>query len=135
VAPPDVASTLESAHRRPVARLSEGATARRARASAAIDVSDGLVADVVHLAEASDVGLELELGAYAVAIGATRTEALAGGEDYELVLATGDPDGLLAAFAAAGLRAPLAIGRCTADAGTWALDGGPLPEGGWRHHF
>jgi thiamine-monophosphate kinase len=134
-APPDVVAILASAHRRPVARLSEGATARRARATAAIDVSDGLVADVVHLAGASGVGLELELGAHAVAVGATRTEALSGGEDYELVLATGDPGGLLAAFAAAGLRAPFTIGRCTARAGEWTLDGGPLPEGGWRHRF
>ncbi len=132
---PEMAFALESAHRRPVARLTEGATARRAGASAAIDVSDGLLVDVVHLAEASGVGLELELGDQAVAVGATRTEALTGGEDYELVLATGDPEGLLAAFATAGLRAPLAIGRCTADAGEWTLDGGPLPGGGWRHRF
>jgi thiamine-monophosphate kinase len=133
--PPDVASDLASAHRRPVARLAEGSTARLARASAAIDVSDGLVADVVHLAEASGVGLELQFGADAVALGATRAEALTGGEDYELVLATDDPDGLLAAFVAAGLRPPIAIGRCTEDAREWTLDGGPLPEGGWRHRF
>ena len=134
-ATPEMASALESAHRRPVARLVEGAAARRARATAAIDVSDGLLVDVVHLAEASGVGLALELGSQAVAPGATRTEALTGGEDYELVLATGDPDGLLAAFVAAGLRAPLVIGKCTTDAGDWTLDGGPLPEGGWRHRF
>jgi thiamine-monophosphate kinase len=133
--PPGVMSVLASAHRRPVARLSEGMVARRAGASAAIDVSDGLVADVVHLAEASGVGLELEFEERVVAIGATRTEALSGGEDYELVLATSDPDGLLAAFAAAGLRTPLAIGRCTQSVGQWTLEGGPLPEGGWRHLF
>ena len=38
------------AHRRPVARLGEGEVARRAGATAAIDISDGLVADLGHLA-------------------------------------------------------------------------------------
>lgn len=133
--PSDVASDLVAAHRRPIARLPEGAAARSGGASAAIDVSDGLLADVLHVAKASGVGLDLRIGAEAVAAGATRAEALTGGEDYELVLATNDPDQLLAAFAAAGLRTPLAIGRCTTRPGTWELDGGPLPDGGWHHRF
>lgn len=126
---------LATAHRRPVARLAEGRAARRVGATAAIDVSDGLVADVVHVAEASDVGLELTVGEDAVAAGATRDEALGGGEDYELVLATGDPDALAAAFAAAGLRPPIRIGTCTDHPGAFTLDGGPLPQEGWRHRF
>ena len=88
-----------------------------------------------HVAEASGVGLELEAGESVVVAGATRHEALAGGEEYELVLATPDPDGLVEAFRAAGLRPPLAIGRCTGEDGVYSLDGGPLPEGGWRHQF
>ncbi len=124
-----------AAHRRPVARLAEGAVARRAGASAAVDVSDGLVADVVRLAEASGVGLDLGFGDEAVADGASRDEALSGGEDYELVMATSDPQRLEDAFGAAGLRAPVAIGRCTSDIGVWTLDGGPLPQGGFRHRF
>ncbi|MGA2837770.1 MAG: thiamine-phosphate kinase [Acidimicrobiales bacterium] len=131
---PEVAASV-AAHRRPTARLAEGAVARRAGASAAIDVSDGLVADLAHLAEASGVGLELVIGPDVVADGASRDEALSGGEDYELVLATTDSRALEDAFAAAGLRAPLALGRCTADAGVWTLDGGPLPPGGYRHRF
>jgi thiamine-monophosphate kinase len=130
-----VPPALAAAHRRPVARLAEGAVARAAGASAAIDVSDGLVADVVHLAEASGVGLELVVGEAAVAQGATRDEALGGGEDYELVLATGDPDGLQAAFAGAGLRPPIPIGHCTGRAGVVTLQDGGLPAGGWRHRF
>ena len=122
-------------HRRPAARLAEGDVARRAGATAAVDVSDGLVVDAVHLAEASGVGLELTVGEDAVAPGATRDEALGGGEDYELVLATPDPVGLAAAFAAAGLRVPVPIGTCTDDAGRVTLDGGEPPTGGWRHRF
>jgi thiamine-monophosphate kinase len=109
--------------------------ARGAGASAAVDVSDGLVADLVRLAEASGVGLDLVVGDAVVAVGATRNEALGGGEDYELVLATPDPDALVVAFAAAGLRPPLAIGVCTERSAGSVLDGGPLPPGGWRHEF
>ncbi len=80
---------LVRAHRRPVARLAEGEAARRAGASAAIDLSDGLAADLAHLAAASGVGVALD--AVPVADGATAEEALAGGEDYELLVATGAP--------------------------------------------
>lgn len=124
-----------SAHRRPVARLAEGDVARRAGASAAVDVSDGLVVDAAHLAVASGVGLEMTVGQAAVAPGATRDEALGGGEDYQLLLATPDPDHLAAVFAAAGLRAPIPIGTCTASTEGLKLDGGELPQGGWRHRF
>jgi thiamine-monophosphate kinase len=130
-----VAAALVATHRRPVARLVEGDAARRAGASAAVDVSDGLVADVRHLAEASGVGLELVVGEAVVTPGATRDDALFGGEDYELVVATGDPDGLRDSFAAAGLRTPIPIGRCTGRTGVFTLDGAALPEGGWRHRF
>lgn len=124
---------LIRAHRRPAARLAEGETARRAGASAAIDVSDGLVGDVMHLAESSGVGVALE--SVPVAVGATRQEALGGGEEYELVLSTGAPDDLVAAFRSADLAPPLAIGWCTDRPGRHTLDGEPLPPGGWRHRF
>jgi len=129
---PSVAAAV-LAHRRPVARLDEGEVARLAGASAAVDVSDGLVADLRHLATASGVGVELD--DVPAAPGASPDEALAGGEEYELVLATADPDGLRRAFAAAGLRPPVAVGRCTDRAGRLDLDGRPLPAGGWRHRF
>ncbi len=105
-------------HLRPVARLAEGQTARRAGAHAMIDVSDGLALDLHRLADASGVGFALD--EVPVADGATLDEALGGGEDYELLLAVG-PDEVIAlgqAFAAAGLTPPLqAGGRATAGAG------------------
>jgi thiamine-monophosphate kinase len=128
-----VFGTLVQAHRRPVARLAEGETARLAGATAAIDISDGLAADVRHLADASGVGMALDH--VPVAMGATGDEALGGGEDYELIIASADPDGLVAAFESAGLRVPIAIGRCTEDPEERTLAGKDLPDLGWRHVF
>jgi len=130
---PPVAETaaLVDAHRRPRARLAEGQVARLAGARAMIDVSDGLSIDMYRLAGASKVGFQLDV--VPVAAGATLPEALGGGEDYELVIATPDPEGLMAAFAATGLRAPVPIGRCTADPLERVLDREPLPRLGWQH--
>ena len=122
---------LVAAHRRPEARLAEGREARRAGASAAMDISDGLGVDLDRLARASGVGVRL--WDVPVRPGATLEEALGGGEDYELVLASPDPDRLVAAFAAAGLRPPLVVGECTADPGERTLAGRPLARSGWEH--
>ena len=127
------AAALVGAHRRPLARLDEGETARMSGATAALDVSDGLAADIRHLAESSEVGVDLS--DLPVAPGATGGEALGGGEEYELIVATGSPERLIEAFAAARLRPPLPIGYCTDRSGRLTLSGAPLPSVGWRHAF
>jgi thiamine-monophosphate kinase len=96
-----------------------------------IDISDGLVADLGHVADASGVGIDLT--DVPVAAGATRDEALGGGEDYALAFCSGDPDAVAAAFAAAGEPPPLRIGACTAAAGLVTLEGRPVPRSGWEH--
>ena len=76
--------------RRPIPRIALGRLASRF-ASAGMDISDGLAQDLGHLCEASGVGAEVELAhlplspAVREALGPER--ALAGGEDYELLLA------------------------------------------------
>ncbi len=120
-----------AAHRRPRARLAEGLVARRAGATAMMDVSDGLGIDLHRLAEASGVGIALDT--VPVADGATEEEAVGGGEDFELVIATPDPTRLAEAFAAAGLRPPIEIGRCTGDAAERTLWGRPLARAGFEH--
>ena len=104
--------------RRPVARVAEGEAARRAGATAMIDVSDGLLADLNHLAEASGVGYVLD--EIPLAEGATLDQALHGGEDYELVFALppGTPH-------PAGVR----IGTCTSNPAQ------RQPGRGWEHRF
>lgn len=130
-APGGAVGGLVAAHRRPVARLAEGEVARLAGATAMIDVSDGLAIDLDRLARASGVGVRL--GGVPVGDGATLDEALGGGEDYELVVVTPDPDGLVEALGAAGLRPPTVIGRCTGDPGERTLAGRPLARSGWEH--
>ena len=56
-------------------------------ATAGIDISDGLGADAAHLAAASDVALEIQVERVPVFPGATEQDALAGGEEYELLVA------------------------------------------------
>lgn len=121
------------AHRRPWARVDEGRAARAAGATAMVDVSDGLAADVARLAGASGVGVALDL--VPAAAGATLEEAVGGGEDYELVFTAADAARVAATFAQAGLRPPLAIGSCTADPAERTLAGDPLPPTGWEHDF
>jgi thiamine-monophosphate kinase len=127
------AEGLMAAHRRPHARLVEGETARLAGARAMVDVSDGLLADLGHVADASGVGFRLDT--VPVAAGASVDDALGGGEDYELVMATPDPGALLAAFAAAGLRTPVLMGTCTADPRQRTLGGRDVVPVGWEHPF
>jgi thiamine-monophosphate kinase len=85
---------LVEAHRRPQPDYRAGPRAATAGATAMIDISDGLVADLGHIAAASGVGLELrttslpgagDLSAAAARLGADWREwALAGGEDHAL---------------------------------------------------
>jgi thiamine-monophosphate kinase len=52
-----------------------------------IDVSDGLLADLGHIADESGVGFALD--EVPVAPGATLDQALTGGDDYELLFTAG----------------------------------------------
>jgi thiamine-monophosphate kinase len=126
---------LAEAHRRPVARLREGALARAAGAHAMIDVSDGLALDLHRLADASGVGFRLDT--VPVAAGATEDEALGGGEDYELLIAIGpgDADVLGDRCVAEGLRRPMETGTVVEDVSVRTLRGRPLRRMGWQHRL
>lgn len=119
---------------------------------ATIDISDGLVADLAHICEASGVSAVVEarkVPLSAAARAAVTSEpallaaVFAGGDDYE-ILFTAPPDaadGL--ARLSAGLSVPItAIGRIEAAPagaapGVMVVDSGgrplALPRGGWTH--
>ena len=80
---PAVRARLE----RPEPRVAAG-IALRGLAGAAIDISDGLVADLGHLLEASGVGAEVELGA--LPLSAAVRDSVERSGDWDLVLGSGD---------------------------------------------
>jgi thiamine-monophosphate kinase len=97
---PDTSEMREcvARHRRPIPRLRIGAVAGRTRAvSACMDLSDGLADAVRQVAEQSGTGARVNADALPVHPGAAAwfagqgrdpmTVALAGGDDYELLLA------------------------------------------------
>jgi thiamine-monophosphate kinase len=124
-------AALIEAHARPEAALAEGQAAARAGATAMIDVSDGLVADLGHVADASGIGFALT--DVPVADGATEAEALGGGEDYVLVFCAPAEVDIPAAFRE--LDPPARIGVCVARTSTRTLAGRPLDHAGWEHDW
>lgn len=75
----------------PSARIAEARWLAARGAIAAIDISDGLASDAGHLAAASVVALEIQVERLPVIAGATQDDALAGGEEYELLLLARTP--------------------------------------------
>jgi thiamine-monophosphate kinase len=83
---PKKLETLLAPHLYPQPRIAQGLwLQRRGLASAAIDLSDGLSTDLVHLCEESGVAAEVDAALLPIHAGATVAQALHGGEDYELL--------------------------------------------------
>ena len=143
------ARRLIDRHQRPTPRLDVArALVRRGAATAAIDLSDGLAADVRRLCEASGVGVEIDLRAlplskplraYAAAVRRDPVDyALGGGEDFELLF-TVPPTGLDRTLRLATAEVPItAIGWVLPRrAGLRMIDASgarrPLPAVGYEH--
>jgi thiamine-monophosphate kinase len=123
-------------HRLPEPRL-DRRDVLRAGASAAADVSDGLVADAGHIATASGVGVSLALEKLPLSPSAARwvdaqpdaasalVRLATGGDDYEIVCTAREPlDGFVV------------IGAVTEGTGvSVTVSGRPVDvaAGGWRH--
>ncbi len=109
----------------PMPRLREARWLADRGARAAIDISDGLVADAAHLARASGVSLAIDAQTVPIVAGVSLEGALASGEEYELLVAMSPDAELHPTEFEHAFGLPLtAIGRVTA-AGTAAvlLDG------------
>lgn len=74
-----------SAHRRPSPPYAAGPQAARAGATAMLDVSDGLLADLMHLAVASGVAVDVDSALAVTTPGPRLDLVLTGGEDHALV--------------------------------------------------
>jgi thiamine-monophosphate kinase len=129
----------EPAHRErfahPAARIAEARWLAQQGAVAGIDISDGLAADLGHLAAASGVAIDVHLERLPVLEGVTPEQAAASGEEYELAIAT--PRSLDAAAFARTFGIPLtAIGRVaegTAGVHLVAAGARVAPAGGHDH--
>lgn len=140
-APPRVADYLLERYWAPQPQFALGRWLR-GRATAALDISDGLLADVGHLARASGVAVQvererlplapalLELHGREAAFG----HALSGGDDYRLAFALPETyrDELQRLWPEAAV-----IGRVSAGSGVRLLDAAgdelPLPATGYQH--
>jgi thiamine-monophosphate kinase len=71
----------------PVPRLDAGEAFAAAGAHAMLDISDGLAADARHMAAASRVDLQIDVRRVPCGPGVTVADALASGEEYELLVA------------------------------------------------
>jgi thiamine-monophosphate kinase len=139
-------SPLAQAHRRPEVPYDAALRLAELGATAMIDVSDGLVADLGHLAESSGVRIELatddlplpaELVEAGLAIGADPLGWVATGGDDHAFAATLPSDLALRAVAVlADLPEPVPftqVGRVVAGSGVVFVDGTPPGPPGWDH--
>jgi thiamine-monophosphate kinase len=139
-----VADELVGRFEYPTPRVSFGSNARGI-ASAAMDLSDGLVGDLPKLAAASGLAAHVDVGRLPVSAAMrslvppaqAREWALAGGDDYELLVAV--PPRRFDELEAAARQLNLtftAIGELRPGNGVaWALDGAPFaaPVHGYDH--
>ncbi|MFC5924898.1 thiamine-phosphate kinase [Micromonospora vulcania] len=126
---------LVEAYRRPEVPYSAGPQAARLGATSMIDVSDGLLADLGHVAVASRVAIDLRRDAFEVPAQMADTARALGVDPYTWILAGGDDHALAATFPPAVALPPewRPVGLVTAGAGV-TVDGAPYDgPGGWDH--
>jgi thiamine-monophosphate kinase len=135
---------LRSAFLHPIPRIEEGRLCVKHGIKAAIDISDGLLADLRHICEASRVSARINVDSLPVHPAVTehfrekaRGLALSGGEDYELLF-TGTAGNVENVKAAAKLPVT-AIGEITAGTpGNIELHDAlgksiKIEKSGWQH--
>lgn len=135
----DLDDPLLAAYLLPQPRIEAG-QALRDLATAAIDISDGLLADLQHLREASGVGADIDIEALPLTRGLVERlgetgalhAALGGGDDYELLVSLPPAVVRQARQRLKALGVPLTvIGRLSSEQGVRGV-----PESvpsGWQH--
>lgn len=129
-------AALVNAHRRPEPPYRAGPAAAELGATAMIDVSDGLVADLGHVAQGSAVRIELDSAAFDLAPRLVEIGGALGLDPLDWILAGGEDHALVATFPPA-LRLPApwrVIGRVAEGTGV-LVDGEPYGGPGGYDHF
>jgi thiamine-monophosphate kinase len=115
---------LRNRHLVPQPPYGQGRVAAEAGATAMIDISDGLVGDLRHVAEASGVGVDLSTEALSADRDALQSAAAAAGVDaWTWVLGGGEDHALVAAFAGSVPAGWRVIGRVTDGPARVLVDG------------
>lgn len=126
---------LIEAHRRPNPPYACGPRAARLGATSMLDVSDGLLQDLGHLAEAGGVGIVLLPEEFAIPPAMEEAARLLGADPLEWVLAGGDDHALAATFPA-GVRLPppwTVVGHVVVAGGGVQVKGRSPIYRGWDH--
>ncbi|MDT4988313.1 MAG: thiamine-monophosphate kinase [Micromonosporaceae bacterium] len=128
---------LVEAFRRPQVPYQAGPAAARLGATSMIDVSDGLLGDLGHVAEASGVTIDLNKEAFAVPDPMRNAAVALGVDAHHWILSGGDDHALAATFPS---TVPLPadwwiVGTVAAGGGGVTVDGKPYNRGvtGWEH--
>ena len=129
---------LVDAYRRPQPPYAAGPAAAEAGATAMVDVSDGLLSDAAHVAQASGVGIDITSATLEIPDPLVAVASATGADPLSFVLGGGDDHALLATFPA-GTPLPdewTEIGKVTEAGGGPAVtvDGSPYDGAtGWTH--
>ena len=127
------------AHRRPEPPYAAGPEAAHAGATAMIDVSDGLVGDLRHVAEASGVRIDVRSSEFEVPDILVEVGSALGVEPLDWVLAGGEDHALAATFPSAASLPPgwRVVGTVNAvadgEVADVLVDGVPFAAGGFDH--
>jgi thiamine-monophosphate kinase len=131
---------LVEAHRVPQISYGAGAVAARAGATSMIDISDGLLADLGHVARASRVLIELRQDAFEMAEPLEAVAAATGADPYTFLFTGGEDHALAATFPAPEAVPPGwlvvgAVGRADDDHSGVLVDGTAWESAAGFEHF
>jgi len=125
---------LVEAYRRPQPPYDAGPVAADAGATSMIDISDGLLAEARHLADASGVAIDVRRDAFELAEPLVAVGSALGADPLGFILGGGDDHALLATFPEGSVPAGWQVVGTVAEGSGVTVDGGEYDgPTGWTH--